>query len=271
MAPATDRALDHAGDLAQRLASGEESDVTALLVVAHPDDEALGAGGLLPRFGDAHVLHLTDGAPPDPDAPDLADPRRLAYAERRREELDCALTLAGVPPARRYAASAVDQHALEVLPHLIGAIRSLIARWRPEVVLTHPYEGGHPDHDAAAFAVAAALALQPGPLLLELAFYHGEGGAFVPQRFLGDDPGLPVAFDAAAKARLLACHASQRDALAPFSAATERLRVAPTYAFDRPPHDGPLWYERQGWSSGVVFRARVHAALRDLGLEPWWA
>ncbi len=37
-----------------------------LVVVAHPDDETIGAGALLARLRDVRVVHVTDGAPRDP-------------------------------------------------------------------------------------------------------------------------------------------------------------------------------------------------------------
>ena len=42
---------------------------TLAIVAAHPDDETVGAAGLLLSAGRAAVVHLTDGAPRDPRLP----------------------------------------------------------------------------------------------------------------------------------------------------------------------------------------------------------
>lgn len=71
---------------------------------------------------------------------------------------------------------------------------------RPEVILIHPYEGGHPDHDAAAFAVHVVgrlLERERGepPLLIEFTSYHiGEAGIRVGE-FLASDESPIVAVE----------------------------------------------------------------------------
>jgi LmbE family N-acetylglucosaminyl deacetylase len=115
-----------------------------------------------------------------------------------------------------------------------------------EVVLTHAYEGGHPDHDAVAFAVHTAARLaKRTPLLLEAPLYHLEGTRLVWQRFV---PGtgrrgcvLKLSKEQQAlKRRLYDAHKSQADCLANASVASERLRVAPEYDFSRLPQSARL-------------------------------
>jgi LmbE family N-acetylglucosaminyl deacetylase len=153
----------------------------------------------------------------------------------------------------------------------------------PAIVITHPYEGGHPDHDSACFAVQAACALLrraggPCPDLLEITSYHAgpDGdlrvGAFLP----GGPAAVTLALTAAqrrTKRRMLDRHQSQRQVLAGFKAEMERLRLAPAYDFLRPPHPGPLWYEQFAWGTdGEGWRQRAAAAVVELGLpSPPWA
>jgi LmbE family N-acetylglucosaminyl deacetylase len=157
----------------------------------------------------------------------------------------------------------------------------LFASERPQVVLTHPCEGGHPDHDATAFAVHAAADLlrrrgEPAPELMEMSSYHLgphglQAGAFL-SHAEADRGRLTVVLDAQGRARkqsLLDCYASQRDTLEPFRRVeVECFRPAPAYDFREPPHEGALFYEQHGLGlSGAQFRGLASQAMARLGLE----
>lgn len=250
-----------------------------LVVFAHPDDETIGAGAVLARLDRIHLLCATDGAPHERrwwGDPSCAS--REAYAVLRRQELKAALGHAGLHPGTLTQFSYPDQTLSLRLAELSQRVRAAIAEASPETVLTHPYEGGHPDHDAVAFAIhaARALLLREGvdaPEIVEFASYHAEGDEFSAGGFLPDVKCTEFTLalspaEQARKRRMLDAYASQRETLAQFGVQAERFRTAPRYAFTAPPHPGTLWYERFDWGcTGTEWRAHAAAALRELGLE----
>ncbi|HET8612029.1 MAG TPA: PIG-L family deacetylase, partial [Sphingomonas sp.] len=143
-----------AEDFAGRLAGGEPIAEPVALIVAHPDDECLWAGAALPRLERLLLIHITDGAPRDmADAHRLGFENREAYARARAGELDRALDALGVAP-ERLAYGFPDQEAVEHLGELVDRLARDCAG--AAALVTHPYEGGHPDHDAAALAARLA-------------------------------------------------------------------------------------------------------------------
>jgi LmbE family N-acetylglucosaminyl deacetylase len=270
------------------------------VVSAHPDDEILGAGALMARCPPRAVLLLTDGSPRDlawAPAARRAGLSREEYARARREELAAALEVAGIPASRVYRLDGVDQEAAAELPALARGLADRLSALAPELVITHAYEGGHPDHDAAAFLVRAAAALlarrgAPVPELGEMTSYHAENGRlaigqFLPPPHLGyaalagasaaamaalaDMPPVELALGAAErerKRRMITCFATQEEVVRPFlPAAAERFRPAPPCRFDRPPHPGPLLYEPWGFPiDGARFRDLVRGAADELDL-----
>lgn len=229
-----------------------------MIVAAHPDDETIGASALCGPPHETIVVHATDGAPRDPRWWPAGISDRDAYATERAREASRALALVG---AERIALGFADQEAALAMPQLACAIAAQIARRAPDLIITHAYEGGHPDHDAVAFAVAQARPLVRSPMAVyEMALYHGAPGTLVVGELIDNAASLRHALPPAQLRRrraMLACFASQRATLAPFvSLAHERYRRAPAYDFSRPPHDGPLLYERMGFPiSGAGWRA----------------
>jgi N-acetylglucosamine malate deacetylase 2 len=244
------------------------------LVVAHPDDETLGLGGCLAQIPAPIIIHLTDGVPRDPsDAARAGFSSREQYVQARRCELDRALAAAAVSEDRRVALSEIDQ---ESVLHLVELTRELIPVLAGvEWVITHPYEGGHPDHDAAAFIVQAGCArlqraIGRAPHRLEFASYHLRDGQIVRGEFWPDPGCLESTFtlDASQRARkraALSKFITQRTVIAAFPTDVERLRPAPSYDFSAPPPPGVALYDRFGWPmSSAVWRSEAVRALAAL-------
>lgn len=248
-----------------------------LFVFAHPDDESVGLGGTLNQFQDPWFACLTDGAPRDPDYARAADcSSSIIYARQRRRELAIALALAGHDSERLIALGFADQELAHSLEGLTQSVQVLLQRVRPDYVITHPYEGGHPDHDAAAFAVHTAVAVRadhaPAPAILETTSYHARGRDLVWGEFLPDTGETPLTIELtsaqrAHKRRLLSVHASQAAMLCDVPLDHERLRVAPRYDFSQPPHNGRLFYENFDWGiTGEQWRRAAALAIERLHL-----
>jgi N-acetylglucosamine malate deacetylase 2 len=247
------------------------------VVCAHPDDEVIGAGGRMPYLCDVSVVHVTDGAPRNmTDALAHGFASREAYARARAAERERALTLARVPRDRIVDLGIVDQEASFTLCELTKRLVAILARERPDVVLTHAYEGGHPDHDATAFGVHQAvehIRAREGlsPMIVELTGYHWRDGAMRTSCFLPhperDVRVVPLGTDEQRrKTEMFACYATQRQVLASFPADVECFRVAPAYDFTAPPHEGRLFYEWFDWGiDGAAWRRLAMGALTERG------
>ncbi len=250
------------------------------IVAAHPDDEVIGAGAQLARFRKAvTIVHVTDGAPRDMrDAAACGFRTREEYARARRGELAAALELAGISLRQTRALEIPDQEASLNLVELSRCLTGLLRELHPDVVMTHPYEGGHPDHDATAFAVHAArrlLEMQQvtPPALVEFTSYHARGGQMAVCEFLQHEGCEVFTFHLSPqqqhlKRRMLDCFATQRETLRPFPVEVEKSRLAPSYDFCSPPHAGPLYYDRFPWGmDSQRWRALAREALRTLRIQ----
>jgi N-acetylglucosamine malate deacetylase 2 len=247
------------------------------IVVAHPEDETIGSSSMIMDGVVGRIVHVTDGAPRDEALwGQTIVTSRGEYALVRRVELEAALRLAEFPRGLVETLNAVDQEAIEQLVEVIGALVDRLAIHRPEAVVTHAFEGVHPDSDATAVAVHAAAALVAvrgvGVRVLEMAARRSpEGGrspVFLPAGARAPREWLRVLtpHERRVKGSMLACFGSQRIAEdAPYLGA-ERFRDAPAHDFSRPPHTGGIEYVERGWCTWARFQELALAALRHFGL-----
>jgi LmbE family N-acetylglucosaminyl deacetylase len=176
---------------------------SAIVVVSpHPDDEVLGAGGLIgsaARAGhEVTVLSVTDGEAAYPDWEGLD---RI----RRREVRDALSILVPRTVSTRHL-SIPDGKVDDNRATLSDAIDRQLSR---DTVLIGPYErDGHPDHDATGEVCCEVARLRKLTLLRYpiWVWHHG-----LPERFAGQALGRFMLDEATreAKARAMSCFVSQ--------------------------------------------------------------
>lgn len=257
-------ALAAGGPLAQRCA----------LVVAHPDDEAIGAGGQIRRFDNLVVIVASDGAPRDGrDMARLGFASLDDYRKARRDELLAALAAADAPRDHLIRLDLPDGELVFALEFLVATLAEIFTTRNIEIALTHCYEGGHPDHDALALAVAAAARrCAAPPAVIEMPFYRAGPQGWLIQSFDENGP-PPVTLEIEGdawrwKCAMIDAHRSQRDLLASFRRPLETFRLAPDHDFTQPPNAGSWLYDQVAprvppelWLSRA--RAMLDAELRQ--------
>ncbi len=151
---------------------GPEPGERLLVLAPHPDDETLAAGGLLQRAiargGRARVVFATDGEN-NPWTQRLVERRfrigredSARFGRRRRREALAAIAELGLTAEEAVFLGLPDQAITDLLlagdEAAVDRLRSLIADWRPSlVVLPSPFDL-HPDHSALAVLIRLALA-----------------------------------------------------------------------------------------------------------------
>ena len=255
--------------------------IKVMVIAAHQDDETVGAGARLCMLSDAWIVHVTDGAPANETvAQRYGFMTRDEYAAARRQELDAALDVAGVLPEHRLCLNYVDGEASLRMVDLVLRIADLLDSISPDVVITHPYEGGHTDHDATAFAVhlACGLLRREGvkpPAVLEMTSYFRREGRRIVHDFIphkrADIDRREVQLDPEQqrkKREMYDAFKTQHGVIKTFSTTIEKFRPAPRYIFTLPPHEGELNYERFGEPyRGERWRRDAEAALAELRLR----
>ncbi|HXP00354.1 MAG TPA: PIG-L family deacetylase [Luteibacter sp.] len=252
---------------------------TRLLVVApHPDDESLAAGMLIQRVlgagGRVDVLLLTDGD--DNPWPQRWMERRLVidaaararWGARRRKEVGAALARLGVGPDHLHAFGWHDMQVTEELRlrhgQAVGAMRRVVERTRPNLVVIPDLGDTHPDHGSAHVLARLALAATGSTADVLTYMVHGtEQSAPEDLLVLDADPERQ-----ATKIHAVLEHATQM--------ALSRKRMLGVASrperFDRPQPAPVGGHVRLPWQPGPLARLRLRVVLVDgqgAAVWPW--
>jgi len=256
----------------RRIEGHDDPTLRIAVLAAHPDDETIGVSALLARLPQSAIVYVTDGAPRDRGLwpPGMACARE-EYAEVRRKEAAKALAHTGIGEEQISWLGAADQEAILEARTLALKVAEFLRDHTVDLLITHPYEGGHPDHDSAALVGRRAISMLDGaaPELFEMTSYHVRNGQCVTGEFLNSEPSSEIVLELSdesheRKRKMMKEYTSQRVVLQNFPITSERLRMASEYDFSRAPHEGKLWYECMGWPmTGRRWRELALAAFTD--------
>ncbi len=232
-----------------------------VVVAAHPDDESLGAGGLVSRAVEHGIPVLlvcaTDGEGSHPDSP-THTPDDLA--RRRRDEAARAAVELGVEaPVLRLGLP--DGSVARHVDTLTTALVDAVGDGRDTVLAATWAEDGHPDHEAVGRAASAAARRTDAELWeYPVWFWHwarpdDARGALLQPLALGER-------DQQAKHRAIAAHASQ---VAPLSAleGDETLLTAELVAHFTSGHEWYVVTSGRDCPDHALDRVHQHSA------DPW--
>lgn len=246
-----------------------------LILIAHPDDEAVGCGALMQRMSEPVVVFATDGAPHDRYFWEKTGSRE-AYADLRRREARTALGHAGVRHIEFLKGGEgyfTDQELFRCLGPALESLSALVRRHRPQALLTLAYEGGHPDHDSCSFLTSVFARRFSLPAWEMPLYFRRTDGPALCQQFRSlngsEIPLEPTPQEQKTKHEMLAAYSSQGEVLKQFSAATEWFRPQAAYDYSQPPHSGVLNYEAWGWPiKGTEVSAAFANFLQSAELAP---
>ena len=165
---------------------------SALIIAAHPDDEALGCGGTIARWAergvDIHLAFLADGVGARGE---VHDTEQGALSDRR----DAAYRAGKIMGAASVHCDDLPDNRLDsvLLLGITQRVEALIEQYQPDTVLTHHAGDLNIDHRRVHQAVMTACRPQPGhPVRTILCFevpsstewqVPGGGEPFVPNWF----------------------------------------------------------------------------------------
>lgn len=133
--------------MSHREGTGTPAGGPAVMVLAHNDDEVFinaRIRALIRSGGEVQAVWLTAGLlAPSPDT--------------RREESRAAMAYLGVPAEKLSFWDYPDLRTLGHLEEIVSRLASYLSTAVPAEIYVPSFEGGHPDHDVANFAVSQAV------------------------------------------------------------------------------------------------------------------
>jgi LmbE family N-acetylglucosaminyl deacetylase len=230
---------------------------SVLFLLAHHDDEVFCAGCLERARRQGRRIRLL-----------WATAGGLAPAGRRQREGLVVAGLLGLAADEHASLGLPDQGAIDHLPEIAEALRSLISG--VTCVYVPAYEGGHPDHDAVNLVAARVCA--GGPPVEEFSLYCRQGRGVAVKRLFAAEPGPPERFLLERPAlelrrSLIRANASQLPELTTLgglAAAQRRWKMEPVrrlqdHDYGREPGDGRPLYESYTRRRFGEFRAAAEA------------
>ncbi|MBU0981303.1 PIG-L family deacetylase [Patescibacteria group bacterium] len=137
-----------------------ESAQRPVAIYAHPDDEVIGCSYAIYALRDRiHCLFVTDGMPLQSECPEYYFPHTdytygESYIQMRRSEAVAALSALGfIDNERLHFLGFTDGGLAEEYETFRNALKKLLESIKPDLIITHAYEGGHIDHDLTCAAV----------------------------------------------------------------------------------------------------------------------
>jgi N-acetylglucosamine malate deacetylase 2 len=205
-----------------------------LALVAHPDDESIGLGTYFQLCRKAHLLFLTSDQVGQSKV--IVEGESAVAHSVRELEAEAAVRLVpnvAIVGFERFPNRALCDH----LPQAAGRIETTLRHVGASFLLTHAFEGGHPDHDCCSFLANRVSRLVNIPVI-EFPVYSG-GPRSIVQGF-SDAEGvirlIPTDTQRSLKDAMFRAHASQSSVMRRFSASRDEcFREQPLYDYYVPP------------------------------------
>ncbi len=229
-----------------------------MCVLAHPDDESLGVGGILAKYAaegvKTYLVTATRGER-GWNGNKAAYPGPAALGKIREAELHAAAEVLGLQEVAflDYLDGELDQaDPKEAIAKIVAHLR----RVRPQVVVTFDPMGayGHPDHIAISQFTAAAIAAAADP-------------AFKPDRELLPHQVQKLYYSAGTEASMLTYQTAFGDLVMVVDGVERRAAAWPDWAITTVVDAGPYW--PQVWQAVSCHRSQLpfYGALSQLPEE----